>query len=239
MILSHLQAVTGLLGGQAYSTYSAGSRFIYDFKLSSDKNNYFAFAWSKWKNTGLSGDDTDNDNISAEHAGYHIISGRQGAVSAELMLSMDIHRAVIGLNTERPELHMIYPILFEMNADDIKVTVSYTVSGNENIESADRAELVDRKAETLLFANKELEERMIAVWKKVLMVNELSSMDSFFETGGNSLKLISLIEKINEEFGTEFSVADLYSNPSVRMLTALISPESEGNSPNDSNIIMI
>ena len=77
------------------------------------------------------------------------------------------------------------------------------------------------------------------IWKRVLLVSELSPTDSFFEVGGNSLKLISLIDKINEEFGTELSVADLYNNPSVKMITALITQDSAGDSSDDENIIMI
>lgn len=232
-------SVTGLFGGHAYSTYSAGSRFIYDFTLSSDGNNYFAFAWSKWKNLGLSSGDTDNDNISAEYAGYHLISGKQGVTSAEALLAMDIHRAIIGLNSDKPALHMVYPILFNVTAEDVKTTICYTVSGEEMMASVDGAELVNRESKLFLAIDAQLEERMMEIWKRVLLISELSPTDSFFEAGGNSLKLISLIDKINEEFGTELSVADLYNNPSVKMITALITQDSAGDSSDDENIIMI
>lgn len=231
-------SVTAFLGGQAYSTYSAGSRFIYDFKLSSDKNNYFVFAWSKWKNIGLSSNDTDNDNISTEHAGYYLINDKQGVMSAEIMLAMNIRKAIIGLNVNKTALHMIYPVIFDTVAEDIKVTIFYTVSSEKNIDSEDNAELINKNAKALISANAELEERMIKIWKKVLMIDELLPTDSFFEVGGNSLKLISLIDKINEEFGTKFSVAELYNNPSVRMMTLLITPDSADESLDD-NIIMI
>lgn len=231
-------SVTGILGGQSYSTYSAASRYIYDFKLSCDKNRYYVIAWSKWKNRGLSRYDTDNDNISAEYAGYHLIKGRQGVTSAEAVLSMDIRRSVIGLDLDNQSLHRTYAVLFDTTANEMVTKICYTATEDITVKSSGNAELINRKQENVPVSDAELEKRMIDLWKKVLMISDLAPTDSFFEVGGNSLKLISLIDRINEEFGTAFTVADFYDNPSVRLITSLIKPDDAVSETND-NIIMI
>ena len=120
----------------------------------------------------------------------------------------------------------------------MKTKIYYTATDEITVQPVGNTELINRKQKDVPASDAELEKRMTDIWKKVLMISDLSPTDSFFEIGGNSLKLISLIDKINEEFGTGFTVADLYDNPSVRMITSLIQPDAADSETND-NIIMI
>lgn len=52
-----------------------------------------------------------------------------------------------------------------------------------------------------------------------MKLDDISLDAKFFEAGGNSLKSIYLISKINEEFETEISIVDLFQYPTIRQLS--------------------
>ena len=64
----------------------------------------------------------------------------------------------------------------------------------------------------------EMEDRMLTLWKKVLKNPEVKKTDDFFEVGGNSLKIIKLVDSIRNEFGKKIAVSELFSYPSIRKL---------------------
>jgi amino acid adenylation domain-containing protein len=51
--------------------------------------------------------------------------------------------------------------------------------------------------------------------------------EDYFARGGNSLGAIQSVNEINEAFGTEFSILEFYTNPSVNQLYALIYPDGD------------
>ncbi|MDD4111511.1 MAG: amino acid adenylation domain-containing protein [Herbinix sp.] len=62
----------------------------------------------------------------------------------------------------------------------------------------------------------EIEEKMVVVWKELLNLEKVGVCNNFFEMGGQSLKAISLIAKINKLFGTDFSVLEIFNKPTIR-----------------------
>jgi thioesterase domain-containing protein/acyl carrier protein len=66
----------------------------------------------------------------------------------------------------------------------------------------------------------EHEERLAAIFARVLGVARLGVTDSFFELGGHSLLIFKLIAACSHELHVRPSVADVFSAPSVRELAA-------------------
>ncbi|WP_254876042.1 amino acid adenylation domain-containing protein [Streptomyces sp. CAI-85] len=62
------------------------------------------------------------------------------------------------------------------------------------------------------------EERVAALWRKLLHRHEASVLDDFFETGGNSLVAVALVNRINNEFGTALPLQVLFDAPTVEKL---------------------
>ena len=48
------------------------------------------------------------------------------------------------------------------------------------------------------------------LWKKILEVTEVNREDDFFEKGGESIKAIQLVEEINNIFGCDFKVRNIF-----------------------------
>ena len=58
-------------------------------------------------------------------------------------------------------------------------------------------------------------------WQAVLKVEDLSIYDDFIELGGDSLSVTQLLVLL-DEFGVPLSINDIYKNPTVKKLSALI-----------------
>jgi amino acid adenylation domain-containing protein len=68
----------------------------------------------------------------------------------------------------------------------------------------------------------ETETAVAQVWCEVLGVDAVGLDENFFEVGGNSLLVIQVQLRLAEAVGRELSVAELFSNPTVRAVAALL-----------------
>lgn len=77
----------------------------------------------------------------------------------------------------------------------------------------------------------DMEKQLVAIWEEVVpeeMVDAIqaSSQTSFFELGGNSLLLVKLQMRINEQFDTQLSLVDLFSAASLGAMAAKVEAAS-------------
>ncbi|MFC4634983.1 amino acid adenylation domain-containing protein [Dokdonia ponticola] len=61
----------------------------------------------------------------------------------------------------------------------------------------------------------ETEEKIVAIWKKILHLDSISIHDEFFLLGGQSLKAISLINEYQKVFNVEIKLKNIFENPTV------------------------
>ncbi|NYS19813.1 hypothetical protein HFP43_21075 [Streptomyces sp. SJ1-7] len=55
----------------------------------------------------------------------------------------------------------------------------------------------------------------MALWKEVLGIENVGRTDSFFTVGGNSLKSLQLLNRVNTTFEVQVSVRSFFANPTV------------------------
>lgn len=75
-----------------------------------------------------------------------------------------------------------------------------------------------------------VEERLVAIWESALPGATVGVLDSAFDHGVDSLMAAGLAAAIGEEFGLPVTVADIFRNPTVEELAALLgsrAPEPE------------
>ncbi|MCX8130383.1 MAG: amino acid adenylation domain-containing protein [Clostridia bacterium] len=70
-------------------------------------------------------------------------------------------------------------------------------------------------------ANK-TEEEIAAIWSDVLKVENIGINDNFFNLGGDSIKAISLISRINKKLAANMQMKDIYINQTIRELAVNI-----------------
>ncbi|MGG1080130.1 surfactin non-ribosomal peptide synthetase SrfAA [Bacillus subtilis] len=64
----------------------------------------------------------------------------------------------------------------------------------------------------------ETEKAIAAIWQDVLNVEKAGIFDNFFETGGHSLKAMTLLTKIHKETGVEIPLQFLFEHPTIAAL---------------------
>ncbi|MFZ5988791.1 MAG: amino acid adenylation domain-containing protein [Bacillota bacterium] len=74
----------------------------------------------------------------------------------------------------------------------------------------------------LLMPRNDIEKELLNIWREVLGIEEIGVEDSFFESGGHSLKAAVLQSKISKEFNVDISITDLFENPTISRLSGYI-----------------
>ncbi|MCV2516991.1 surfactin non-ribosomal peptide synthetase SrfAA [Bacillus subtilis] len=64
----------------------------------------------------------------------------------------------------------------------------------------------------------ETEKAIAAIWQDVLNVEKAGIFDNFFETGGHSLKAMTLLTKIHKQTGVEIPLQYLFEHPTIAAL---------------------
>jgi len=97
-------------------------------------------------------------------------------------------------------------------------TMPLTINGK-----IDKKKLAEIKGKSLLTVEyvaprDEMEEKLVGLWQEILKKERIGVKDSFFEIGGNSLKAIQLIARIQKEYQVNFEIAGLYDTPTIEAL---------------------
>lgn len=69
----------------------------------------------------------------------------------------------------------------------------------------------------------EHEETVVEVWKKVLGTGAIGAYSNFFDLGGHSLKAVHLLAEIQQRFGKEIKVSELFVDPTPAAMAQVIS----------------
>jgi amino acid adenylation domain-containing protein/FkbH-like protein len=69
-----------------------------------------------------------------------------------------------------------------------------------------------------------IEEKLAAIWSEVLAIpkQDIGINANFFQLGGHSLKVISLISKIHKELKVRIPLKEIFGKPTIRSLSGLI-----------------
>lgn len=77
----------------------------------------------------------------------------------------------------------------------------------------------------------EWEQKLAALWKAVLGVEQVGREDNFFDLGGHSLLAMRLAAKLESEWQVDISVRDIFENPVLSALAGVVAGLSD--SPTD------
>jgi thioesterase domain-containing protein/acyl carrier protein len=71
------------------------------------------------------------------------------------------------------------------------------------------------------------EEKLLQIWKDVLDIQDISSDDDFFQSGGNSLDAIHLLIRIQREYHTNLPADTIYRHPTIREQAVLVAGKNK------------
>lgn len=98
-----------------------------------------------------------------------------------------------------------------------------TPSGKLDRRNLPRPTVADREARTgAEAAQTPLERELGNLWKSVLGIDNLGYTDNFFVIGGNSLKSLQVLNRVNAAYGIDVSVRVFMTEPTIRGLASAI-----------------
>lgn len=86
-----------------------------------------------------------------------------------------------------------------------------------DVNTHEKKEIVEEVATT------KTEEALIDIWKELLDKEEIKTHNNFFDLGGHSLKVISMISQVKKKMNAEISIKDVFIRPNIKSLAELIS----------------
>jgi len=114
-----------------------------------------------------------------------------------------------------------------MCPDAIGVVEKFPVTRNGKIDVAalpdPRQKHVEAKGEQPVG---EIEQRLAALWRELLELDEIGRNEDFFALGGHSLMALRMFSRISRDFGRSLPLSSLISHPTVQQLAMLLEPES-------------
>jgi len=98
------------------------------------------------------------------------------------------------------------------------------VTSNGKLDRKALPELVAKTIEAEEKPINQMQEEIVQVWAEVLKmdVHQIGINQNFFDIGGNSIKLITLVNKINLHLEIQLSVAEMFRLPTVASIAEFI-----------------
>ncbi len=135
------------------------------------------------------------------------------------------------LNSEKIRKKLQIWLPYYMIPDYIVKVDNITLNSSGKI---DRKNLIEtygkgkRDDDEFVFPKDEFEEKVAQTAKSVLNLERISMNDNFFNIGGNSLKGLKFVEKINKIFGRQvMKLINLYHTPTLKELSSFIKEGGE------------
>jgi len=100
--------------------------------------------------------------------------------------------------------------------------IPLTPNGKVDRRALPDPELSDPLESTFLMPGNSTEEKLLAVWRELLVLKQMGVADNFFESGGNSLLAARTVAALNQTHGFEIPVTKLYQFPTVRALADFV-----------------
>lgn len=66
------------------------------------------------------------------------------------------------------------------------------------------------------------EEKLLLLWKEILTIEDVTVDSNFFDAGGDSLQMMTLLFRVSQETGVELDPAAVFENPTIKQLAPLI-----------------
>ncbi|MFT5171352.1 MAG: acyl-CoA synthetase (AMP-forming)/AMP-acid ligase II/acyl carrier protein, partial [Candidatus Marinamargulisbacteria bacterium] len=63
---------------------------------------------------------------------------------------------------------------------------------------------------------------LLSIWESVIEEKQICMLDDFFSVGGNSITATQILSRVEEGFGVEIEIEDLFQQTSIRALAAFI-----------------
>lgn len=196
--------------------YNAANEFLEAYAHYARKkfgSHAFTINWSDWLNVGMSVKTVMKEKNSSDInlINASILDGIYPEEGVEVFHTC--------LQSKSPVMHIYRGNLEDAIQQSKKEFVETKASLTDAVSLADVEEEVGS-----------LEERILSLYAQFFGKDSINLQDDFFELGGDSLKAMILVARINKETGADLTIKDIYTFPTIAQLLEELSKHSIDNS---------
>jgi len=204
-----LSSLSALLGGLGLTAYAAANAFVDAFvrrRNDSRPAPWTALNWDGWAPAGEAGGMPAMAGLALD---------REEGVEAlrRVIYRGDLEQVALAKEDLAARLEWL---IRQQAGDDADQTQNYDIHPRPNLQNP------------YVAPRNETEEKVAAIWRRRLGIEEVGVFDNFFELGGDSLQVVRVRQALQESFGADFLTADLFEHPTVAALAEYIANEQKG-----------
>ncbi|WP_139295456.1 aminotransferase class III-fold pyridoxal phosphate-dependent enzyme, partial [Paenibacillus sp. NAIST15-1] len=155
--------------------------------------------------------------------------GRDPVMAAYLTLGAGVKESVDGLRRSLKELLPDFMIPARIRVTE---RLPLTPAGTMNLQAlAELERTVSQQESTAGSLQDDMERKLKTIWGDLLGIEEVDPGDNFFELGGQSFHAMLLMFKIQEEWGVELPLTDIFEAHSLYELSQRIGEAKRGDKP--------
>ena len=208
-----LSSLSALLGGLGLAAYAGANAFVDAFTRRRNRLRpapWTALNWDGWLDGG------EGPGAGAAFMGAMALDRQEGVEAARRLIARGgIEQAALTKEDLGDRLHWL---LQRQSGEDADTAKNYDIHPRPNLQNP------------YVAPRNEIEEKVAAIWRKRLGIEEVGVFDNFFELGGDSLQVVRVRQGLQEAFDADFLTADLFEHPTVSALAEYIAKEREGPS---------
>jgi tyrocidine synthetase-3 len=105
---------------------------------------------------------------------------------------------------------------------DVVVFESIPRTPNGKVDYEEISRLINETKFPYVPPTNEIERKLVETWGNILGIEKIGITNGFFELGGNSLNVMSLITKIHKEFDARLSLGEIFNNTTIEKQARII-----------------
>lgn len=202
-------SMSSLVGGVGQAAYCAANSYLDACAYYNENYNgihTICIDWDRWKHTGVS---NNLEKIHYKLTGNVMESGLEAGDAIELLKRC---------------MHIEYPHLMAISQPIETFWSENEPENNVDVKNDYIREKLDRSSlsSELHPAKTDDERKLIELWENTLSIEPIGIEDDFLELGGDSLKAIIMLTKVEQIFHKKISVAGFLNQPTIKNLGDLI-----------------
>ncbi|MBT6564851.1 MAG: amino acid adenylation domain-containing protein, partial [Candidatus Scalindua sp.] len=100
--------------------------------------------------------------------------------------------------------------------------VPLTPNGKIDRKALMSRKIVLSKDAPCLLPQSDIEKNVLEIWRDVLKIENIGTMDGFFEVGGDSVSAVILAERVSNAFHVSFTAANIFKYSNVRQISQFV-----------------
>ncbi|HLP57773.1 MAG TPA: amino acid adenylation domain-containing protein, partial [Candidatus Deferrimicrobium sp.] len=219
ILFSSLASILPSFGQVAYTAANqfldayAQAKFV-SSRAAQKKGLTISINWDAWQEVGMAVQAVKKTGNTPEQALRSAISSSEGVEAFSRILSYGLPQVVV--STLDLELIIRYGKTAQKEEEDITVAAPQDAVPRPEISAA-------------YIAPRDETEQMVArIWEHFFGIEKIGCNDDFSELGGDSLKAVTLVARVQKAMNVQIPLADFFKNPTVAGLAAYIGKASPG-----------